>query len=247
MNIQEIKNNIDRFEIILKTALRQKYEGYPQAFLDNLQRTNFIYSVDLLSFVDAFELSGYPKERLREATEYCMDFKLQLYYLLEVDMGLYNKLIYPHGYDRSAPHKTPHLLLARQSLDQSLIVKSRILWERAMNLIYYLDTGKSIENKVSRNKSKRKVFSEFLSGSDKWKFMDQYMSLLSDFEEKYRSPESHKKSVLLAELMGNKVIDSNDLLDLVNYGTNVIWQGILTVLKGKTVMSRFYIEKKAHG
>lgn len=245
MDISEIKRNLERFEAVMGSALEKKYKAHPKPFRDTLPLTNLLYRVDLLKFVEAYIAGNrYPMEYLHHVSEYCMDYKLQLYYLLEVDMGLYNTIVYRRGYDRLHPENTPDLMLVRQSLDQSLIMKSRILWERAMNLIFHLETGKSIENMVSGNKSKRKVFSEFLSGSTQWQFMAQYMAVLSDYEQKFRSPESHKKSVLRAELMGNKVIDSNDLLDLVNYGINTIWTGILSAVEGKPVLATFKIEKK---
>ena len=36
------------------------------------------------------------------------------------------------------------------SFDQNLISKSRILWERLMNFIYFLYTGKELETKNSK-------------------------------------------------------------------------------------------------
>jgi hypothetical protein len=172
-----------------------------------------------------------------------MDFKLQLSYLLEVDAGLHNKLVYQLGYDKKNPHNTPHLLLTLQSINQSIIFKSRILWERGINLIYFLETGNEIENKVSGNKSKRKIFFDFAKSSSKWKFMLDYRNVIDRYDQNFRSPESHKNSVLRAELIGNKTIDSNEILDLLNYGINVIWQGIIEIISGNTPKFKFSILK----
>jgi len=245
MNIKDLKSKVQIFEQIIEDALKEKYQNHPQKFRNNLKLMIPLYRIDLDNFIDIYlKNSQYPNERLERVVYYCMDFKLQLYYLLEVDAGLVNKLVYQLGFDKRNPYNTPHLLLTRQSIDQSIILKSRILWERGINLIYFLETGENIENKVSGNKSKRKIFFDFVNTNPKWNFMHKYRTVIDKYDQSYRSPESHKGSILRAELIGNKVIERNDILDLLNYGLNVIWQGILEIIQGRTPAFTFNILKK---
>jgi len=244
MKIEDLKSKVLAFEQIIEGGLKEKYRNHPQEFRDHLNLMNPLYRINIDDFIDIYlKNSQYPPERLAKVIYYCMDFKLQLYYLLEVDAGLHNKLVYQLGYDKKNPYNTPHLLLTRQSVDQSIILKSRILWERGINLIYFLETGENIENKVSSNKSKRKIFFDFVESSSKWYFMLEYRNIIDQYDQSYRSPESHKNSVLRAELIGNKTIGSNDILDLLNYGLNVIWQGIIEIISGKTPKYKFRISK----
>lgn len=241
---KDLRAEVRRFENIIKRAIQEKYASHPPEFRDNLSKFIPILKFDIEKFLDVYLEKGlYPEDRLEKLIYYAFDLKLQFYFLLEVDMGLYNKLVYPLGYDRKNPHSKPHLLLTRQSLDQSLIFKSRILWERIMNFVYFLENGEHIENKVSRKKSKRKVFFEFCSSNPKWQFLLDYEGCISQYEELFRSPESHKFSILRSELMGEKTLDSNDLLDLLNIALNVIWQNILKIISGQKPGLKFQIIK----
>ncbi len=108
----------------------------------------------------------------------------------------------------------------RLAIDQALIGASRILWERIMNMGYYLGTEEDIETKVSKNKTKTKLFREFAKRNPPW---DELISCLQNVEEycdKYRTPEFHKGSVLRTVLTRNKEIDGNELLSLLNLASN---------------------------
>lgn len=234
MEINEIREAVNLFENVLEQALEQKYEQYPSDIKTHLLDMNIIRRWNLRDFLEIYLTSNnYPAERLEHVIHDLFDIKLQLYYLLEVDLGLYNKLVYDKGYAETHPSEVPHILLTRFSLDQSLISKSRILWERIMNFIYYLETGELLEQKVSTKKSKRKVFFDFVKATPKWRFFEPYEGELQKYEDSFRTPEFHKSSVLRAELFGNRVNDPNDLLKLVNRVLNVLWENITAIVSGK--------------
>jgi hypothetical protein len=175
----------------------------------------------------------YPKERLERIIYDLFDIKLQLYYIIEVDLGLYNRLVYDRGYDKEKSQHIPHVLLTRFSLDQTLISKSRILWERIMNFVYYLENGELLEEKASKRKSKRKVFFNFIKSSQKWRFLEPYEKVLQHYEDKFRTPEFHKSSVLRAELFGKNTNDPNELIEPVNRAMNILWENITAIISGQ--------------
>ena len=60
------------------------------------------------------------------------------------------------------------------NIDQTIIAKSRIFWDRLMNLIYYLETRSLLEEQVSDRKSKRKAFFQLASTTPRWRFLEPY-------------------------------------------------------------------------
>lgn len=234
MEINEIQEAVNQFETILEQALAQKYRQYPPEIKTLMLDTSIIRRWDLRSFLEIYLTSdNYPAMRLEHVIHDLFDIKLQIYYILEVDLGLYNKLVYEKGYAEKQPSEVPHILLTRFSLDQSLISKSRVLWERIMNFIYHLETGELLEQKVSNKRSKRKIFFDFVRSTPKWRFFEPYERELQSYEDSFRTPEFHKSSVLRAELFGNRVNDPNELLKLVNRVSNVLWENIMAIVSGK--------------
>ncbi len=234
MEIAEVKKLVAEFEDIMQRAYEQKYAAYPASFKESMSRMNVVRRWDLNQFVEAYVTSGqYPPDRLDRAIHHLFDVKLQLYYILEVDLGLSNSIVYDRGYDAANPLVNPHLLMARFSLDQNLIGKSRVLWERIMNFVYYLETGETLEGKVSGKRSKRKVFFEFLDGAPRWRWLEPYGRALQAYEDKFRTPEFHKSSVLRAELFGKRTNDPQELLDLVNRAMNGIFENVIAIVSGK--------------
>ncbi|MCW5853481.1 MAG: hypothetical protein KIT87_25665 [Anaerolineae bacterium] len=233
MSMEKAQQVVEEFEAIIESAIEQKYALYSPELREVLHKTRSVWQWNLRRFLDAYSQGDvYPIERLDKLIYQLFDIKLQLYYIMEVDLGLYNQLVYNLGYDRNNPFALPHVLLTRLSLDQTLIAKSRILWERIMNFVYFLEQGNELEKKVSGNKSKRKVFFDFVRSNPRWRFLEPYEGVLGRYDGAYRTPEFHKASVLRAELFGNRSIDPNELLELVNRSMIVIWNNILSIVGG---------------
>ena len=234
MEIIELRKLVDEFENIMIDAFKEKYSALPKEIKDSFFQSNPVIHWDLRKFLDDYLKSGiYPQERLGHVLHNLFDIKLQLYYILEVDLGLYNVRVFDRGYDKDEPLRHPHILLTRFSYDQSLIAKSRILWERIMNFVYYLETGASLEDKVSGKKSKQKVFFDYVTANRKWIFLEPYKNEIYKYDKSYRTPEFHKSSILRAELFGNRQSDPDDLLILVRRAMNVVWENILAIVSGE--------------
>ena len=241
-NFDQLKEDIVFFENFIGQALEARYSAYPSivkaSFLDN----DPVKKWDLLLFFETYKnISVYPNDRLDLVIYNLMDIKLQFFYILEVDLALYNSLVYVDGYDEKKHARNPYILLKRFSLDQSLISKSRILWERIMNLIYYLETGEILELKKSNKKSKRKIFFEFINQTPKWHFIKLYDQTLIEYDNNFRTPEFHRNSVLRAELFGNRENDANKMLGLVNIASNALWENMMAIISGKKLNNVFYI------
>ncbi|MER6665099.1 hypothetical protein ABT256_11165 [Amycolatopsis japonica] len=230
LSLTDLGEISDRFEHLILEALKEKY---PQNFFEREVPFLPVLRWNTRTLLGRYiESNSYPNDRAAKFLFNVIDFKLQLYYILESDVGLYNHLYEDElaklGLDSSNP--TPRLLLRRLSFDQNLIGKSRILWERLMNLIYYLEEGKELDGK-----SKKGKFFRWLreSADRKWLFMAPYEEVLVSYDQQFRTPEFHKGSVLRAELLGQKSIDVNDLLDLVNRASNVILENLTSILEGR--------------
>lgn len=77
----------------------------------------------------------------------------------------------------------------------NLINKTRILWERIMNFIYLIIERKVLDDSVPKRKSKKGFFKDWFSQKG-YKFLEEYYNFICVFDDKYRTPETHKQSTL---------------------------------------------------
>lgn len=232
-DIEALRAKVGQFEDVLRDALRDKYAAYPHEMGETVMTRGPLGRWNLLEFFNRYVSSDtYPVDRLERLIYQLFDIKLQLYYILEVDLGLYNALVHDRGYDPKNPSKTPHVLLTRFSLDQALMGKSRLLWERIMNFVYYLETGEGLEIKRSAKRSKRFAFFDFVASSPRWRWLEPHGPGLEAYEEAFRTPEYHKSSVLRAELLGGREVNPNELLELLNRAINSVWDNVLSIVTG---------------
>jgi len=173
----------------------------------------------------------FPADRLPRLISYLMDVKLELYYLLEIDIHLQNRYVYGHGYQVDKPREKPNVLLARLSLDQTLILKSRVLWDRLMNALFYLQTGLVLEDRKGAKSKKSRFFKEMFK-CERWQFLSEYEPQILQYDDDYRTPESHKMSVLRAQMMKGTIADPNRVTKLLNSATG-LWRKIVAVVDGR--------------
>jgi len=103
-----------------------------------------------------------------------------------------------------------------------------------MNFIYYLEYGEDLEKKVSRRKSKKTVF--FASIKDtKWEYFTEYKKFIDKFDDKLRTPEQHKPSILRKSFLTDHEIKSEEVIGIVNIVMNIFWQGLDLILQGEDV------------
>lgn len=229
MDKESVFEQIQEFEAFIFSALTEKYGGGKYGSVD-FKSSDPLYRFDLIEFGNLFISSNkYPEDRFEKSMLYLFDVKLEWYYLLEVDLGSLNSRVIDRGYDFANPLNTPHLLMTKYSINQNVIIKSRILWERLMNFIYYIETGVDLESKVSGKKSKTKVFFQYCSQRECLDFLIKYKEKISEFDEKFRTPEVHKNSIFRAEVLGNRSIDvweDNQMLNIINIVQSNLWENI---------------------
>ncbi len=139
---------IDKFEKDLINALQYKYRRCPEKQKKHLIENSPVIRMKIKEFYKLYLSNDvYPKERIEKLVYLLFDIKIQLFFILELDMGLYNHLLYNVGFGNK-DKRNPYLLLRKLSLDQNIIVKSRILWERVMNFIYFLRDGERIRSQT---------------------------------------------------------------------------------------------------
>ena len=221
---------IETFEQIINQALERKYADSPADLLST-QVAFHGWSPSAFSQV-YLEHGVFPADRLSKCLYHVVDVKLQFYFILEVDLPLYRQAIHRSSPD-SESEASSVVELQRLSFEQSLIVKSRILWERIMNFVFYLETGEDLESQISAKRSKRKTFNAFLERSTKWAFLVPYGPELDEFDSNYRGPEVHKSSTLRAHLLRGTQPDSAELLRPVNRAMMTIWPNILSIVAGR--------------
>ena len=197
------------------------WKANPQAFT----RSN-MHRLKIDEFISAYINGGkYPKERLKKTVFCLMDFKLQFFLITEVD-----EWSYPSRGQLTSPDRmtAANAELRQLSINQSLVGKSRVLWERLMNLVYYMETGKDLVVK----KSKKTAFFKFVDGCPTWKFLSAYKDTVDEFDNALRTPEFHKGSVLRSNLMGNKEISFEEFRKLYGSLLNGIWENLCSIAAG---------------
>lgn len=232
-----IEEQIENFENLIRAALEEKYGGNIPRWPPEVPcEMNVLLRWRLSDFVAGFLAGGvYPLDRLERAVYDWMDIKLEVYFILEVDSGLYNRLIYNTGHTE---RDSPYFRLIHFSLDQTVIAKSRILWERIMNLVYCLETGERLDDRRSSKRSKRAIFFTMVRSTPKWRFLEPYEVQIQKYDESFRTPEFHKHSTIRAAFLEGTTLSSYDISDLINLGINFIWENVLDIVSGKKA-SRF--------
>ena len=236
MNNDEVRKYALEFDRKILDALKTKFKDSPREHQKLLidERT-LIKTLSLEKFIDSFLDSGiYPADRLEQSINLMMDIKLQIYFIEEVDLGLYGTIGYS-GTTIEGITEYPYLFLKHLSMDQGVILKSRILWERIMNLVYYLETGKMLDV----GKSKKKKFTNFIAENPKWQFFNDYIGYIEEYDNQLRTPETHKNSTIRSHFSSGKLLDSDSVLLIINIVAN-LWQNIVVVISGGQANSRYW-------
>jgi hypothetical protein len=228
-----MKDVISQFENKLLEALEFKYKSLAEQIRASLIETSFVKVMDIAKFYDSYlGKSVYPQERIKKLIYQLFDIKIEMFYIIELDIGLYNYLIYNIGFDKSNIDEFPYIALRKLSLDQTLIIKSRILWERVMNFIYYLETGEDLDKIIRRSKKKSK--------NTKWSYLEEYRNYIEWFDNKLRTPEVHKGSTLRKNFQIGSAAPDRKTLGLINIVNNSIWTNLLEIIQGGEPSSRFW-------
>jgi hypothetical protein len=226
-----VQTKVEIFEAFFDQAWRDHYAGRP-SFVGEMSA---VHKWSLRGFVDAYREGGYDEELLSACIDRAIDFKLQFYYVEEVDLGLYNANYFDQlrAMGLSEGASPPHMLLLRLSQDQNLIGKIRVLWERLMNLIYFLENGKDLDGR-----SKKKPFFGWVNRDEaaKWVYLSPFEAVIEEHDDRFRTPEFHKNSTLRKEIL-NQALDLNDVIKSLNFFTNGMWDNILRIMRGQPLTS----------
>ncbi len=224
---------IEDFERKLLEALKYKYRNDPPLIKNSMITNNIILRMKIVEFYDVYSYWQLPQDRLKNLVYMLFDIKIQMYFIQEVDMGLYNREIYKYCQGKGAIEKNPFFLLKKSSFDQNLIIKSRILWERVMNFIYYFNNGKNLEVK----KSKKTKF--FISiKNTPWAYLEELEEFIKEYDDKYRTPEVHKGSTLRKLIQLGKRHDANKLMNILNFVQNDFWENLFDIMRGRKGYTR---------
>jgi hypothetical protein len=177
---------------------------------------------------DYLQAKAYPVERLPGIIDRAIDLKAQLFFILDT-LGIHNELISGRGFDlHGAPMSQPRLRLRHLAVMQSLIGQTRVLWERLMTLVYYLETGKDPDAKSIR----RVFFRDIQDWSGKWGVLAEWESSIDAYDTDFRTPEYHTRSRMRKELFGDAPTDPNEVFALVTPVMNGFWEVLIAYVRG---------------
>ncbi|MFT4553414.1 MAG: hypothetical protein ACI9S8_002052 [Chlamydiales bacterium] len=220
-------DQIQQFEGLLGNAWLEKSEESGEK---GNPLPDYLKRIDVQKFYELLlENKGDTREIHESLIHTLFDIKMQLFFILEVEMRSYNRILQEIK-SLADLKKKPYLALRKLSIDQSLIVKNRILWERVMNFVYCL--GNEVkEFKVSKGGSKLGKFFEKIKGT-RWEFLKFYKSLAENLNNRWRTGEVHKGSVLRGIFIRGRVADFYEINEITNVVLAVLWPNLLLILQG---------------
>lgn len=223
------------FDALVDQALdeREAAYGVPVFAHHHLRRLR------VSSVAEAYLNGGvYPPERIDGVVARAVDVKLQLYITGEILPAMVNRYYYERVNREPEEASMASVKLVALSLHQDMITKSRILWDRIMGWVYFIETGRQDIPRTGRRSAKREFF-RMCSVTPCWKWMTAYEPTISDFDNRLRTPEVHKRSTLRALLLRGETLESvtNEVLSLMGHAMNQIWDNVQSIVGGGGVVS----------
>lgn len=230
-----IPDRIVAFDALLDEAFRDKYGDQGDGFGE--MHSAWSLSTFCHSFVDGVNggLHPYPLHRMERALDYAMDLKLQRWLLIEVDAGVYNSVYHDLVNAFPAAEGSARVRLIRLSLDQTIVVKTRIVWERMMALIVWLENGRE----PSGSSSWRRKFLELVNENEgRWVFASRYVQVLERWDNGLRTGEVHGMSPLRRLLLSDQTMSLTDWTLSLSIVDDV-WRNLVGLLRGETPRQGF--------
>ncbi len=225
----------ETFDRLINDALDEREALYGHPVFEN----HHLRRMRITELVKGY-LAGkrYPAERLVGVVDRAVDMKLQMYLTGEIPPAMMNAYYYdrinrvPSG---AGPTSAKLVLL---SLHQDVITKSRILWDRIMGLVYFIETGAEDIPRSAKRSAKRTFF-EMCGSTPQWRWLTPYDALIAGYDDRFRTPEVHKRSTLRSLLMSGEDLSgpSNEILSLLNSAMNQVWDNVLSIVSGGGVIS----------
>lgn len=174
---------------------------------------------------------------------------------------------YPYINSKKAVDYNPQAFLL-YSQSQGLSIKTSILWERILNLIYLLIFSRELKNtnldeeieeqekrdengtkikivKITKRQSKKKYFFNKIRGLDQksqWRFILGYEPIIKEYDDAISNPEKHRFSSIRKYVTGEQALNPNAILRNLNQATNSVWENICSVSKGSTASCKYQDE-----
>lgn len=190
-----------------------------------------------LAFGEAFRDGPYPIERLPGAVMRAIDVKLQSHYL-SVVAGMYNHHYFDAVNQDARRADAVSMKLRIRSIQQDQIVKSRILWERIMSWVNFIETGAKTLPRTGKGSVKAPFF-KLCGLCPQWRWLLAYETSIEAYDDRFRTPEVHNLSTLRASLMRDldPTLILNDLGSLHNLAMNSVWANVHSIVGGGGVVS----------
>lgn len=226
-------DQIERFDKIIKKV----------SMLDNQPLFSQFRNSSIADFITYYRKSStYVNEKEKYLTMSLIDIRLELLYIEDVDLKFYGDIFTrDFNYENHNVDIDPYTYIKFLSFTQSEILKSRILFERIMNFIYYFCTGIELENKKVKSK-KGEFFKKLVFDTSfyKWKFIAPYEKVILRYDELLRTSEVHKKSTLRSFLLDDEIrkkssILANQVIIILNLVMTNFWKYLFVILEDKEI------------
>lgn len=239
--MEEIKFSENEKSIIKKLNLfaEKINRAYIQRYGEKkLEIRDYIFTSEdfLLLFFTAYKCSKYFKEAdekdeeiNRKIFEQLQNIVFELYMIFEFEI-----------FDESELYKekpeNEYEMLYNFNKTQTLIIKTRILWEKVMNFTYLAIEREELKSK----KSKKKVFKNWCKDKN-INFFDESLKMLEKFDDKFRTGEVHEFSKLKNFFLEGRNQNINlYCLTLLFKFSNEIIINLVLLFNGKETNYRFW-------
>ena len=203
--MQEIKNFIQKLDNAYKIRYGTENIDFRKFILTDSES---IYIFFFLYIQSKFYKNDTEEEKKinRKISEQFQNIIFEYYIIFEFEIFDESKLFKENC-------ENDYEMLYNLNKTQNLIIKTRILWEKVMNLIYLVIERKELDNK----RSKKKKFKSWCNEKG-ITFLDEIMQKLEAFDNTFRTGEVHEYSKLKKYLVKNE----NQNINL--YCLDLLWK-----------------------
>ena len=188
---------------------------------------------DLLALIRACRSVGFTDNECHTASLLAFDLLYQLEMLCS-DHWLHLANTSNAGFRPGTAGLPPLVGMLDHSFLQTLVLKVRVLWERMMNLVYFLAVRKDFD---PGGKSRKRAFFKAMAASPQWAFMEEFRALIERLDEGFRTAEAHKQSRLAKAFRKREAFEPEPIFEAWNAAVNASAARILAALTGDDVVA----------
>lgn len=223
-------------EAIFQSIEEENLEGLEQKIRDSIISESISKRISIKRFYKEYlqqKIPEYKKDKLEVLVQYLLDIKIELL-MISNDFGKYNYYI-----NKLRP-EDPKLAFNKVSIYQNIAFKSRVVLEKIMNFIYFLEEGEKLqEPKSGPDKgSKKRKFFKWAKQNKKWNFLTTYKKDIDAYELEFRTPEVHWISRLKRILPDKDYEVKNSLANRIGLLNciceNVFFSNMMNFIEGKS-------------